>query len=224
MVINDRLKFLFVHIPKAAGLSIQAALRPVDGENRQWLGPTTHETLAQFEQRINAEAGGRRIFVRDEWFCFAFVRHPWERLSSFYRYLVEKRPRAEIDTVASFRALLAQCDAGVEWVTRLRSMRPQLDFITSAAGAIDADFVGHYEYLQKDFADVAARLGIDVELPHLHRTTNSDHDYRQDYDDWMIDFVAERFADDIRHFGYTFESREPAERRSGPLKRRRAPA
>lgn len=100
-------------------------------------------------------------------------------------------------------------------------MRPQLDFITSAADEIDADFVGHYEYLHEDFSAVTARVGIDVELPHLHRTTNAEHDYRRDYDDWMIDFVAERFADDIRHFGYAFESREPAERRSGPLKRPR---
>ena len=54
MVINTKLKFVFVHIPKAAGTSVMNTLKPLDGDNHRWLAKTKHETLAELHSNIKS--------------------------------------------------------------------------------------------------------------------------------------------------------------------------
>ena len=50
MVVNTRRRFVFVHVPKSAGVSMMTALRVLDG-NVDWRAKTRHETLGEFERR-----------------------------------------------------------------------------------------------------------------------------------------------------------------------------
>lgn len=125
MIINTQYKFIFVHIPKTAGTSIMRSLEGIEGNNRRWLANTKHETLAQLNANI-----GARLSLKDrllgqtpkDYFNFGFVRNPWDRMASFYQFLVEKHPRSEIDTVSCFKDFLIQAQDGVEWIQELYSM------------------------------------------------------------------------------------------------------
>ena len=223
MVINTRYKFIFVHIPKAAGTSVMAALSSLDGNHTRWLAGTKHETLGEMQtQFMRRRSWGDRLWCRSprRYFRFGFVRNPWDRMASFYRYLSEKPARKGLGSLSSFREFLVQARDGVEWIRGLHSMRPQVDFFTFG-GRMELDYLGHFESLQSDLRRIERHIGCRIDLPHLNRSSNTGKDYRAGYDSEMIEIVADLFADDIRHFGYAFDHRHPARPCSAPLDRRR---
>ena len=153
MVINDNYKFIFVHVPKVAGSSLTHVLRSLPGDNRFLLAKTKHETLQEFYSMHECRFSGKSQELSKEvssYFRFGFVRNPWSRMYSLYRYLDESRPRKEIDTIKSFKNFLVLSEAGEKWINKLHSMRSQLDFFVDGNNAINVDFLGHYEFLKED--------------------------------------------------------------------------
>jgi hypothetical protein len=216
MVINDAHRFIFVHVPKAAGTSIARVLCQLDGNNPDVVSPVTrHETLGQLLGRWRGTFGESQDGEhRSAYFVFGFVRNPWERVASLYRYLVERRPRQEIATVSSFRDFIEQAGTGVPWIRGLHSMRTQVDFFRTEPGShLRADFVGHFESLREDLSSAMTKLRIaGFEVPHENRTSNADRDYRPEFSDRTADIVASLFREDIETFGYDFDRRAPKRR------------
>lgn len=103
----------------------------------------------------------------------------------------------------------------------MHSMRPQLDFFTFPDKTMKIGFLGHYEFLEEDFNTAMSRLGLSIHLSQINQSDNASSDYRQAYDDEMIDIVASLFAEDIEHFGYEFSHREPRNRISGSFRAQR---
>src|SRR5262245_57779433 len=111
MVINDQYRFIFVHIPKTAGTSMMAALASLPGNNRQWLARTKHETLAEFHagwRQRQSWWGRLRSQSPNGYRTFAFVRNPWARMSSYYRYLKEILKNENVGAIQSFGDFLEQ--------------------------------------------------------------------------------------------------------------------
>jgi hypothetical protein len=65
------------------------------------------------------------------------------------------------------------------------------------------DFVGRFEALERDFATVCRRIGIDPSLPHINRSTH--RDFRDYYTPRTKAMVAEAYSADIERFGYEFD-------------------
>jgi|GEM_PF-1552656 len=224
MVINTAHRFIFIHVPKAAGTSVAAALSGLDGNHTGWLARTKHETSTEFFAAFPSRQSTRDHEMGlnpASYFCCAFVRHPWSRIASLYRYLVERRPRSEIDRVDSFKHFITLARDQEPWIKGLHTMRQQVDYFTTHCGMIELDFLGHYEHLADDLQSLGQRLGQVLSIPHLNRSSNSNLDYRRLYDAETIGAVRRMFADDIRHFGYEFETTKPSRRVSGPLSRPR---
>ena len=220
MVINSHYRFIFVHVPKTAGTSVTRSLQGIEGNNKRWLARTKHETLAEFHENIEGRLspGDLASGMHPRAFStFAFVRNPWDRMSSFYRYLVEKRPRAEISGVAGFRDFLNQAESGVAWIQALHSMRSQLDYFTFPNGKMALDFLGHFEHLADDLGSVSRLTGISLAIGQENASSNRGGDYRRDYDADMAEKVAARFHEEIALFGYAFDEPGPSRRCSARL-------
>jgi len=190
MIVSNTHRFVFAHVPKTGGISVRAALaRYADGQDAALSG-TTHETLPELLAR-RPDLGGH--------FKFGFVRNPWERLVSFYCHararLAPSFPQFQSLT---FTEWLRQADANAGWLASLFVLRPQRECLDGA------DFVGRFETLAPDFAQVTARLGLAVALPHKNATRHGA--YATCYDGWGRDFVARRYAGDIEQFGYRYET------------------
>lgn len=201
VIVADR--YIFVHVPKTGGQSITKVL----GGKTQ--GISTHTPL--------------RCVTHDR-FAFGFVRNPWARMVSLYRFLCQKRFRAtdsfDQDRVrrVGFGAWLMEDEffmaedrlpEGEPWIMRecwkgdggadLPPMqrRPQLWWLDGC------DFIGRFEAIKEDFQSACALAGIPgPTLPHINRTSGDD--WRREYDDESIAFVARHFAPDIARFGYAF--------------------
>ena len=203
-MISFQKRFLFVHIPKTAGNSIQTILHHYsedeivalradqDGIERFGLRNPhykikKHSTLAEYRAALG-KAQFRDLFK------FTCVRNPWDRMVSYYfgtTQLVESWNRKE------FRKL----------ILRALSVRDYLQLDKAEADPFgNVDYIMRFEGLADDFRAVSARLGVpDAPLPQYNRS-NREH-YSKYYDAELRELIRKRFAPEIERFGYAFEER-----------------
>lgn len=193
MIVSFSRRFVFVHVPKTAGESITKALLPFLSRDDVVLCRPVYEQLAGFEPRGSWDKHSGLARIRDacgpsvgDFFSFGFVRNPWDRVVSYFHYLHPGRPFAGGVSREEFER---HVDRGP----------PRFPCWRSAAGL---DFVGRFESLERDFARVCERLGVEARLEKTNASARGP--YRQYFDDATRARVAERNADDLREYGYEF--------------------
>ena len=237
-------KCVFIHIPKNAGQSIEHVfLRLLD---------LTWETRAPLLLRYNdrPELGPPRLahlraneYVRYKYmteeqfhtyFKFAFVRNPWDRMISIYKYL-------GLDKGLDFKTFLMKTLKNKIWDTKYWFVGPQSELICDENGELMVDFIGRFESLQEDFNQVCSKIGLPrTELPHVNKSEKINkvtlnprwillrprkllkgflwqvkgrsiptfESYEGYYDDESIEFVGKLYKRDIELFKYRFSQRE----------------
>ena len=182
-------EFVFVHINKNGGSSIERAL----GLRIE------HKTALEKIGEIGREAWDAR-------FTFAFVRNPWDRVVSHYRYRVKTNQTGLGEGGVGFAewVALAYGARDPRYCDHPKMFMPQSDWITDASGNVLVQFVGRFESLPADFEHVKQRLGIAAELPHVKASTRGPYrDYYEDQPEARR-IVAQAFAADIQRFEYSF--------------------
>ncbi|KUJ85125.1 hypothetical protein AVO45_17900 [Ruegeria marisrubri] len=194
-------KAVFVHIPKTGGSSIAALLkhdRLVDTK-RNAVDPRGdgRETMVELVEALGSEA--------DDYFKFAFVRNPWDRFVSAYHYVAQRRPElTEVTSHKTFEDFVPAFAADPERFLSIRYFRPQWSYLIDDQGNSPADFVGRFERFDDDLQTILARLGIQRSLMR-HRKKSKRSDYREYYDVWRRDAIAEIYARDIEIYDYKFD-------------------
>jgi len=135
-------------------------------------------------------------------FKFAFVRNPWDRLWSMYKFTM-KRGWIAPDMIFDDWVQSSWATEACEYQTPVVpiTQKPQMDWI-SVDGAIVIDYVGRYENVVDDFSEICNRIGVTLSLPHINSTPSSD--YRKVYTDFSSDFVSHHYKKDIEAFDYEF--------------------
>jgi hypothetical protein len=209
MLVSYEKRFLFIHVPKTGGTSMRAVLQKHSHQpdarpaNRclKTFGISVNHLLGnyqdyQFRTHERASVVARRLpaDVFDELFKFGFVRNPWDLLPSLYKFIRKnkKHKRHRVVSGMSFPEFVA--------FASLKRIANQSRLISGRDGRILLDFVGKFERLADDYRIVADRLGLDVQLPHLNRTKQSD--FAEYYDAATIERVRRAFRADIESFGY----------------------
>ena len=209
-MVNHKCKFIFVHIPKTGGTSIEAYLYSIfknnsfKDSNRLQKGGyipkhklfAQHATLKQLKNELNVPV--------DDYFKFTVCRNPFERAVSDYFWCSRL-----LQTPKPFKDYLLVRN-GYEKLNHLESNKgrgdhfyTQFEFI-EINGRSKIDFIIRFENLQKDFNIVCGKLKIPHHnLPHNNRSKNRKH-YTEYYDDETREIVAKKFAKDIEFFGYKF--------------------
>jgi len=215
MLLSLEKQFLFVHVPKAAGSSIRNVLAPYCEDPRRYL---VNRLLERVGIRVNRVGPfPRQCFrlhdsartvktwlpseVYDRLFKFAVVRNPWDRMVSMYAYIstrTEHHRHRDVVRQQSFDDYLA-------YELRRRFVT-QFDMITDRRGSLIVDFVGRFERLDADFAEVCQRLGIEGRI--VHRNQSSHEPYQNYYNERTRKLVGEYFAREIEYFGYQFDAVE----------------
>lgn len=238
-IISDEANFVYFVVPKVACSSIKTALLSLfdlDGNEsvREDDAPDldVHRLFAGSGYQINKNQLARRLDRGEfrEHFKFAFVRNPWDRLVSCYSDKVMDAKESEAGE-PPFRHLPSEKGARlyrgmpfaefVETVCEIPDEESNMHFVSQhrvVCGPGDdrrimADFVGRFENLAADFAEVAGRIGGGkrLELPHkLRSASRGSRPYTEFYDDRLRDLVFERYREDVEILGYSFgDSRVP---------------
>ena len=196
--------FLFVHIPKTAGNSIQTALRDYsedqlvalrkeqDGIERFGLrnpeyNSKKHSTLAEYRDALENEQF-RSLYK------FSCVRNPWDRMVSYY-FTPTQSP--ETWDRKKFRKMISKIVSVADY---LRLDQDDEDPFTNV------DYIMRFENLAEDFRTVCGKVGISAATLPRYNRSNREH-YSKYYDDELRELVRTQFAAEIERFGYTFEER-----------------
>jgi hypothetical protein len=201
-MISLQKRFLFVHIPKTAGNSIQSVLRDYsedqlvalrkeqDGIERFGLRNPKyeikkHSTLSEYHDAL-----GHEQFR--ELYKFTCVRNPWDRMVSYY-FTPTQHP--ETWNRKKFREIIFKAVSVADY---LRLGDGEEDPFANV------DHIIRFENLADDFAAVCAAIEISPPTLPQYNRSHRDH-YTKYYDDELRELVRTRFAAEIERFNYTFE-------------------
>lgn len=144
----------------------------------------------------------------NSFYKFTTTRNPWDRMISYYHHLVGDFDEEKFKLFVN----MGQCldnEYGTDKPDFFREDLPYNLFSVSSWLGENAniyDFIIRFENLESDFKEVCEDLGVEhQELPHYNKTEGREH-YSHYYNDETKNIVAENYADDIKTFGYEFES------------------
>lgn len=198
MICHEK-RVIFVHIPKCGGTSINNYL------NMKVIGGTGHAYYNAHAQYVNAG-----------YFAFTFVRNPWDRVVSMYKYFKSMRPgkhkwygqnKQISDTVQNitFEQFCHRLDefqkspaSGVHFV-------PMVRFISKAGKLKDIDYIGKVEDINLHFRNICNMTNVPViELSRDNASRSASDDYRVYYDIETKKIVEKKYQEDIDKFNYRF--------------------
>jgi len=208
-IVSYHHKFIYYPIPKVACSSLKVAISEIMG-------------IELFDDRPHATRFPEIHLNQSnhiDYFKFAFVRNPWDRLVSCYKDKIlyctdhkgirdayngqlppfmRKYPFEKGMSFSSFVeavSLIPDKDAEDHFVS-------QITFL-SHNGKLVTDFLGRFENIENDWGDICKRLAIPA-TPLGHRKQIIDKPYQDFYTDRLVALVGERYKKDIATFGYTF--------------------
>jgi|10_taG_2_1085330.scaffolds.fasta_scaffold00597_21 hypothetical protein len=222
MIISPKYKFVFCHIPKTGGTSVDFALRGYGlscgkadlnfrSEEADKSGHSTLEDLR--ESNILSQEDF------NSYFKFCFFRDPWARLVSSYEYRRSERwrlthPERRLALIRSFK----------DWVKLTIapkknefSWAQQFPWVRDKDGNLLADKIYQFENLHHDFDEIRKKLNLpepkrdcSIEDTYLHKFNSCQYDhYSEYYDNETRELVGEYAREEIDYFGYNFKSRKP---------------
>lgn len=184
-------KCIFIHIPKTAGTSI--------GEALFGTGRTGHFEWIYYKE-IDSESFSN-------FFKFAFVRNPLDRVVSAYFYLCgggknasdAKWARRNLGRFKSFDHFVQE-GLPHRSVQQWGHFKRQSDFICDG-NTIVVDAVGHVETIDSDFSKICTKIGINAELKVKNRSIRKTYEnYFKNSD--TLEAAIEIYRKDIEIFGY----------------------
>ena len=207
MIISELHKFIFVAIPKTGTHAIRQALREHLGEDdieqvklfvqKRFPIPELakfnhgHLTLQQVQPHLPPETF--KTFLK-----FAFVRNPFDRFVSYCAFMSRGQDTFQTEPQTVMRHFLFTAPP----MTHLL-FQPQHFFVTGPDGAPMTDFIGRVETMQQSYDELCDTIGIPSRpLDKVNSTSRGD--YRDYYDQQLIDGVARLYARDLELFGYSF--------------------
>lgn len=202
--ISKRNKCIFIHVPKAAGSSIEES--EIFEDQKQAMGEPVrgHMTALRFRELWPNEFAS--------YFKFTFVRNPYSRLVSAFNYTVRgnnatKKAVQAVSAPGSKTHLsfaeFCRTRLSADLIDEVVHFRHQHRFICDQDRNLLVDFIGRQESFVRDAKEVYARLGLPYE--HRHSRRIGGKQYSSHYTKQVQDKVFSLYAEDFELLGYPYE-------------------
>lgn len=239
MIVSHSLKFIFVHPLKTGGTSVSMALDPhlawddivIGGSPRgqaieatygERFGMRKHSPVAEIERVV-----GRRLLRR--YFVFATVRHPVDRMCSFYNFIATRLDKFSEQSGVARADILRHIERHPNAVKNapqlgwhasqvLLSTSGFSEFIRSAIKPMGNGLMSQFDHLKSGtdgqihctayrledsvtwVPELAERLGVPLALEQRNRSTASVTPESVSRED--LSFIESKYATDYAAFGY----------------------
>lgn len=140
-----------------------------------------------------------------DYYKFAFVRNPWDRLASCWRNKVLEQNFFEFEPIEYEK--MKSFENFVKYISEVnvesfdRHIRPQTSLIDINA----LDFLGRMENFDKDACNVFSSLGMPEHKIIPANVTSNSKNYQKYYSDELAEIVQKIYQKDIQVFGYKFD-------------------
>lgn len=211
MIVHE-LKTVYIHIPKTAGVSIAHALMS-NVLNKETAG-AIKELPENLKIRFGLRGEQKHKFATgyvpkiislkkwNEYYKFAFVRNPWDKVISEYHWRLSLAPKDH--KFKGFNQFLDHCErrvSGTEKGIYWTHAQPQLKYVSDGTRII-VDEIFKFEEIPAAIHAMEQRLNISIKLKR-HNTSKHKH-YREYYNDATRQRVFDLYRDDIEAFDYEF--------------------
>jgi hypothetical protein len=205
LYINKSNKLIYVHIPKCASNSCLYGIQKNINKTILDKGPYKKEEALKFP----------------DYFCFTFVRKPWDRLVSCYcdRVIKKREYDKDVNPWDPEGFVRMGLHSGISFERFVEIVADQNDensdyhwrslhsFITVGDKFI-TDFIGKVENMDNDWKKVCKHLNwVNRKVYHKNKSIpelRKSSDYRDYYNKKTRKLVAKRFEKDIDIFKYTY--------------------
>lgn len=227
MIINNTFKFIFVHVPKSAGTTVTKLLSAYSAYCDIEVGGTAMGEAIQpfFRNRYGLSKHSTAMEIKavvgdalwNRYFKFAFVRNPYARAHSAYKFLRRMRKEtgldflAPLDGLATFQDFVRSDYFQTEGMDRI--LMPQSFWLRSVMRnpAVSLDYVGRVESIEDSIGHISERVpGLfkavgEIEVPVLNNSGDASEEAWQTLirDHNTERLVFEKYRIDFEAFGYT---------------------
>lgn len=215
IMISIQKNFLFVHIPKTGGNSMQNILKKYskdqlvilgehqDGEERFEVRNENYPTL----EKHSTLNDYKKVIAQNTFshlFKFATIRNPWDMMISYYfsphRGISEWDRNSFLELlkiVPTFKHFTEVSKEQVQW---FHFFKKEKDNSNNSL-----DFIIRFEHIDEDFKKLCSLIDIPFE-PLPKRNQSKRAHYSTYYDDELIEKVRKKFNFEIKQGGYVFKS------------------
>ena len=186
-MINHKHKFIFIHVPRTGGSSIESQFNYNEGREKN-----KHWTLYDWQNHLDQE-------VFNDYFKFTFIRNPWDIVISNYvsTWYNDKKHGGAIGK---------RSGKSLEYFLRHFTLpiHQHGDSFFDFFDPEKIDFIGKFENRKQDLGFISNKIEYEISSGiHIRKNFKQKH-YTKYYDDETRQIVAERYAKDIEYFGYKF--------------------
>ncbi|EHT7405588.1 sulfotransferase family 2 domain-containing protein, partial [Campylobacter coli] len=198
---HEKYKCIFIHVPKAAGSSIERVIYQTD----KWLvGHVKASDYVKFDKD-----------KFESYFSFGFVRNPFDRVVSAYHYLKNDSPdpcdikwgRLHINNLTFEEFILRLQDEEFKEKILLKNhFSFQYKYLCDENMNILVNFVGKFEQLNSDFKKILNILYREDSLVHINKSKHLN--YRDYYNSQTYKIIREIYRYDFEIFDYDLEDKK----------------
>ena len=196
-MISHKLKCIFVHIPKCAGSSINQQL------DLKSLGFSGHSPASYHAEYLS------------EYFSFTFVRNPYDRIVSAYKYFRILKPGHRW---YKRNSIISDASNQMEFSEFVNHIPDFMKLIKREEGSFESgihfqpfhyfidqpiDFVGRFENIQENYFKILSHLKL-TRNPLLKTNSTDNQNYRELYTKESRNIVYNIYKEDIEKYNYEF--------------------
>jgi len=214
MIIHE-CKAIHIHIPKTAGVALEHAIMTeiLGYDTSGEIGHLSDDLKIRFDLRGKQKHKQAKYYVLDndiaqsqwdEYYKFAIVRNPWDRVVSEFHWrhsLPSRHPSTD------FKEFINYCEFRIKDIKNKKRdiywahAQTQFSYITNN-NKIIIDDIFKFEELSKATQIISDKLQLSLKLKK-HNASKHNH-YREYYDQKTKLMVYNLYKEDIEAFGYEF--------------------
>jgi hypothetical protein len=196
--VSDKCKLLFFHIPKTGGASLKKGILDYD--------PSAHHCEGgyhgMFEEKI--------LEKYSDYYKIIIVRNSYQLLASRYRFAkirTAKKNNIPIDhlKIAEHQSFFPSFEDWLssDFIRKYETTNQCKQFINSDNEIIVNQII-RYENLKEDIEKLNEELGTQIKLPSLKHHYLGEYDWKEFYNERMVEKVYEMCKEDIEYFNWHF--------------------
>lgn len=192
-MIDYKNKFIFVHIPRTGGTSIESILF------KDSLYKRSHHTLKQYYRQIEKKGMNPLDF-----YSFSIVRNPFDKLVSEYKWFCGEHTNIFPNKfVRKFYKGMSFKDFFYNFHCNRKGDRYHKMLQSSILSNERIDYIGRFENLQSDFDRICKKISKPpVRLPNIYKTPKCN--YKDFYTTSIQRDVEIFFKKDLIQFNYVY--------------------